>query len=147
LVREAIARFPVAGFGQRNNQMVRLIGSLLGRRIRPDVIVAAVERWWRHFHDLGRIGTHPSMAPWEAGRAIESMRRSPEFAWSGMTREDHLEACRAVRLDARQAAMLGARVDSLPSENRSENVDGSARGGPDPGAGHRNCDTTNRSRL
>jgi hypothetical protein len=113
MTRDAIERFPIAGHGRRNDAMVRLVESLLGRRFALPLILATVEEWHGHYHALGRCRTDPRLAHSLAYTCVESLLESPGFTWSTMTQEDHLAECRMIQLGEDQTAMLSAPVRHL----------------------------------
>jgi hypothetical protein len=116
-----IVRYPVGGFGQRNERMVQVLGSLLGRELKPDLAYAVAEAWWQHYYGLGVIRTSPSEAPREIGAAIRSILRSRNFQ-KAYGQVDHHAACRQIHLDAGQYRMLRMKVEDL--ENLARTVPG-----------------------
>jgi hypothetical protein len=112
LLAEMIDRFPVDGFCQRNDQMVRVLASLLGRELTPDLAYAVTEAWWRHFHALGLIRTPPGEARRLIGASIRSILRSPTFLKGG-GKADHRAACALIRLGPDQERLLDARLEDL----------------------------------
>lgn len=84
----ALVRFPVAGVGTRNDTMLALATSLLGRGYETALVAAIAEAWWEHFHARGKIGTDPKEAPLEVRRCIASVLRSPGFRPAGR-KTDH----------------------------------------------------------
>ncbi len=118
LIEAAIRDYPVSATGTRNGVMVRLIGSLVGRRFNPELIVNVAEAWWTHFHELGVIGTNPREARALATEAIRSMLNSAEFVWHP-SQAEHIDAIASQQLDEAVVTGLSRRVGSLQS--RAEN--------------------------
>lgn len=123
LTQEIIVGFPVHGFGQRNDQMVRAVGSLLGRGFDPRLTLRIVTNWWEHFYGEGTIGTPPTEAEAAVGATINSTMRNPKFKQAkGM---DHRARCKQIKLDDHQTRMIehgGIVSDGLsllsPTSNR-----------------------------
>ena len=79
LADELIVKFPVPGYGHRNDLMVKCVGSVIGRGYGDATVMSAVRKWWVYFHDLGRVLTPPTEAHTEIGRSIGVIRASPRF--------------------------------------------------------------------
>jgi hypothetical protein len=118
LIEAAIRNYPVAAIGTRNGVMARLIGSLVGRRFNPELIVDVVEAWWVHHHNLGVIGTNPRESRDRASEAIRSMLRSAGFIWHP-SQAEHIEAIASQQLDEAVVSGLSLKVSDLQS--RAEN--------------------------
>ena len=109
LLAEMIVKFPVAAKGQRNAAMVRAIGSLLGRRFNPDLILGVVARWWTYFHGLGTIGTGMGSARDSIRQCISSVFTSPRFVWV-LNAEDHFAIEISTQHDATTLELMRRRV-------------------------------------
>ena len=124
LLAEMIARFPVDRPGRRNDVMVRVLGSLLGRGHDPNLASSVTSAWWAHFSERGAIGTPPARAEGDVAAAIRSILRSPDFT-PARGAEGHRDACRSVRLDGWQRRLLRSSLGELRR----------LRDGPGPGRG------------
>ena len=100
----AVERFPVQAHGQRNDVMVRLVCRLMGQGYVEDVIEEVVDRWWRHFYDLGTIRTSPAEAGWAIAATIRAINKSGTLRRAvGI---DHRAKCRQIGLTKEQEAWL-----------------------------------------
>ncbi len=140
LLAEMIARFPVDRPGRRNDAMVRVLGSLLGRGYAEELAAAVTSAWWTHFYERGAIGTPPGRAGGDIAAATRSILRSPDFT-PPRGAEGHRDACRSVRLDGWQRRLLRSSLGELrrlrdgpgPGPGRG---DGAAGGGPSSSSFH-----------
>jgi len=107
LLAEMIARFPVDRPGRRNDAMVRVLGSLLGRGYGEELAAAVTSAWWAYFSGRGAIGTPTDRAGGDIAAAIRSILRSPDFT-PARDAGGHRDACRSVRLAAWQTRLLRA---------------------------------------
>ncbi|HEV3166547.1 MAG TPA: hypothetical protein VGZ22_21160, partial [Isosphaeraceae bacterium] len=106
-----ITRFPVTGHGQRNDAMIQIIGSLLGRACSRALTFAVTLSWWQYYHGLGVIATHPDEARTEIAKSMECMLRSPDFQPSSK-RSDREASWVAFELDERQIKIMHAPIQS-----------------------------------
>ena len=111
-----IEKFPVPGYGRRNDLMVRCVGSVLGGGYCDTTVILAVTAWWVHFHDLGRIWTPPSKARTEIGKTIDVLRRSPRFG-RAIGETDHRDACKKIVLTGVQVEKLEGQIPEPPTAN------------------------------
>lgn len=123
LLAEMIARFPVDRAGRRNDAMVRVLGSLLGRGYGEELAAAVTSAWWTYFSERGAIGTPTDQAGGDVAAAIRSILRSPDFT-PARDAGGHRDACRSVRLAAWQTRLLRSGLGEWR---------GMVRGGPGPG--------------
>ncbi len=100
----ALARFPVTGYGQRNNQMVRVVSRLVGKGYNTDMIQAVVTVWWQYYYEQGVIRTPPYEAPREVAACIASILRSTTFRRAVGT--DHRSEIGRIELSHDQKALL-----------------------------------------
>ncbi len=107
LLAEMIARFPVGRPGRRNDAMVRVLGSLLGRGYAQDLAASVTAAWWAHFYELGAVGTPSVRAGGDIAAATRSILRSPDFT-PALGAEGHRDVCRSVRLGGWQKRLLRA---------------------------------------
>lgn len=112
LATAMIARFPVAGLGQRHQGMTRSVGHLLGSRFSRDLAAVVLGDWHAHFHALGVTRTGADEAAREVEACIDSTVRSLKRgtfrpATSGVDPE---AISHRIRLDARQQKLLSSRV-------------------------------------
>jgi hypothetical protein len=112
LLDEMVERYPVGAIGQRNDRMVQVLGSLLGRGYDVELASAVTEAWWRHFYALGVVGTPPDAAPREVEKAARAILSGPNFT-PAVRRADHLANCLSIRLDDNQDRMLGENLGYL----------------------------------
>jgi hypothetical protein len=99
---EALARFPVTGFGFRHNQLVRLVcAPVYEPRGFSDVkIREIVMAWWRHWHDRGVCRTPP-----DARTIDQEIRR---------TRRSHSRGRITTRVASRYASLIALLRRPLP---------------------------------
>jgi hypothetical protein len=84
LLAEVLDRFPIHGPGERNGQMSRVIGSLIGRGYRADLAEEVVYRLWECWNEQGFVTTPLKHARNIIRANIERTLKNPVF---GRTRE------------------------------------------------------------
>jgi hypothetical protein len=72
-----------------NIQMFRLIGSLVRRGYRDDLIRVVHEHWHRHFYEQGHAKTDPEHAKHEMVEALARTRANPNFIVDRTNEVDH----------------------------------------------------------
>jgi hypothetical protein len=80
--------------GQRNRQMTRLVGSLIGRGYEIAVVEEVVLGWWGHFLAEGTIRTTLNQAVAAIRANIKSTLANPNFGRA--VGVDHMARCRAI---------------------------------------------------
>ena len=60
LLTGALRRFPVSGPGQRNNQLHRLVCSMIYRGIPASTVRRVALAWWDHWHSHGHCQDPPN---------------------------------------------------------------------------------------
>jgi hypothetical protein len=120
LVEEMIQQYPVGGHGQRNDRLMRLVASMIGRRLRPELVHTVAVAWWIHYHELGLIATPPTEADQMVSATIRSVLTkagSPEFPLPP-TEEDHRRAVCAISLATHTLLMPPSPPDSEEQKKR-----------------------------
>jgi hypothetical protein len=103
LVQEVIRRFPVTGYGERNDRMCVAVSSLLGRGYSPEVTAAVLTAWLGHYRDWMRA--EPEEAEGLLAACIQSTLNNPDFR-PAMALMDHDRLCREITLSPLQRAFL-----------------------------------------
>jgi hypothetical protein len=115
LIAESVRRYPVRGEGERNDVMVQVLGSLLGRGLSESLSYAVTLVWWKHFHGLGLIQTSPDEASKDIPASMRSMLRSPNFERPDK-HVDHRSECQAIALEDWQHAYMSSPVQARGRE-------------------------------
>jgi hypothetical protein len=124
LMQEITRRYPVnAGGNSRYGQMVRAVGSLLGRGVPDDEIGQIMSSWLEYFeplyeHDREEAGS-------QLDRCIHSTINNPSFQRSSS--QDHLTACKQIDLTPFQRQFLITECHSLHKRKREEEEEISIR--------------------
>ncbi len=128
LVAEMVARFPVPGIAHRHSQMVRAVGSLVGREYEEGLIVEVLMGWWEHFHALGLLRTGRSGMRRELVACIRSTCRSVRFS---VVKGDrwHRDCYRKIELDAGQRSRLRTPLAPAPDVRRGSIAERKGREG------------------
>jgi hypothetical protein len=107
-----VVRYPLTGPGQRNDQMVRAVGSLLGRGHSVELVAAVLAGWNEHFQGVMQTGLEE--ANQAVAACIRSTLRNPEFEVN--TESQFLEICKNLQLKPSLQSLLKAFIteDPLP---------------------------------
>ena len=115
LLKVILRRYPVSpGGNSRYGQMVRAVGSLVGRGVSEQVIKKIMYAWLDHFepiyeHEREEAGNQLDLC-------IHYTKHSPSFQFS--SEQDHVEACKKIQLTPFQEWFLSTECDSLHSRVR-----------------------------
>jgi hypothetical protein len=105
MLNQAIARFPVSARGQRNSQMARVVGSLLGREYAPGLVQTVLMDWHAHFFRLSLTSTSRHQAEKEVAACIQSTLRNPEFG-PAVSGNNHRERIARISLPPEEEALI-----------------------------------------
>lgn len=104
LTAEAIKKFAVPEPGRRNDVMLKLVTSLMGRNYDADTVESVVTAWWTHFHRLGKITTPPRRAKYDVPATINAILSRGSL----QLQRDHKAEIAKVELTPTQAAWVAA---------------------------------------
>jgi hypothetical protein len=119
LLNEAMTRFPIQTHGTRNEKMLRLVCSLMGRGYRESLIVETVKLWWQHYYDLGNCRTAPRDAKRQIKATIESLKCSGTLKWEKKDPEVNGDQ---IVLSSRQQTLLTSRFRTVPKQGAIYNT-------------------------
>jgi hypothetical protein len=111
LLEEILDKFPIPAPGHRHVQMVRAVGSLVGRGYPDDLIERVLMSWWEHHHARGVTRTSGPAMLQELGECLASTRTNPAFR-PATSEVDHQALCARIRLDAAQRELLRSPIGS-----------------------------------
>jgi hypothetical protein len=112
LLADVTRRFPVGGYGERNDLMVQVVASLLGRGYGPDVTYAVTREWWQFFYAKNVIRTHPKRAPGMIRATIRVLQSSTTFV-PARSDVDHDPDCRSIELEDWQLERMQSVITAL----------------------------------
>jgi hypothetical protein len=138
LLKEMKEKFPISGRGHRHLQMVRAVGSLVGREYEEGMIVGVMMDWWEFFYAQGLTGTDRPDMEAELAACLGSTRRNDKFA---ATRGDawHRRRYRKIQLSEEQRQLMKARIVTDESGSRSLGTDSGRGPSPSPSPSLHTC--------
>jgi len=131
-------KFPIGGRGHRHVQMVRAVGSLVGREYEEGMIVSVMMDWWEYFHAQGLTGTDRPHMEAELTACLGSTRRNNKFA---VAKGDgwHRRRYRKIQLSEKQRRLMKASIVTEESGSRSLGTDSGRRPFPPPSLTPHTC--------
>jgi hypothetical protein len=110
LLKEMKEKFPISGPGCRHAQMVRAVGSMVGREYDEALIRTVMMDWWEHFYALGLTTTDRLNMQAELTACLASTRRNDKFT---MARGDgwHRRRYRKIQLSEKQRQLMKANIE------------------------------------
>src|SRR5208337_555492 len=129
LLNEMKQKFPISGRGHRHGQMVRAVGSLVGREYDEGMIVSVMMDWWEFFYAQDLTGTDRPHMEAELAACLGSTHRNNKFT-VGRGDDWHRRRYRKIQLSEKQRRLMKASIVTDKSGSRSLGTDSGYRPRP-----------------